>query len=606
MLEVMAYESFYHGGHYDDARLGIYCAWVGQPVSIVGEQPLVSETGKTVLLMCGEYSYDADSGDVSGSGRNIASLYEEYGEQFFRRLNGTFSGLLIDRARGCAYLFNDRYRLQRIYWYEEKESFYFASEAKALLRVLPQLRRFDRQGVAEFLRFGCTRGSRTLFADVSILPAASLWCFDSARNKKQEYFSVSSWEGQAAVTPGDFIEEFEMTFKAILPRYYQPGADVGISLTAGLDGRVIMACLPSEGACSVCYTFAGKEGGLLDARIAARVAAACGIEHNVLQLEPDFLAEFADHADQTVYLTDGCLGPIGAHEVYFNRKARALAPIRLTGVFGGEILRGISFSQPNGLDREVLGAEYSALVDEIDGSHFSPATHPVTSAILSEIPERRFGVVAAGRSQTVFRTPYLDNKLVALAYQMPSQLRASTGPQVSIVKRNNDKLNAIPTDMGLLGEEWPLFSWMRRIHGRITFKLDYFYTEGFPGPLRQPLESVVQRLGARGQLIGRHKFLRYRHWFRTDLADYVCDRLMGASKRQPQIWNPACLRRIGEEIHAAQTKRNWTHEINLILTLEAVERQLFSSGTANVKSPIALTLKTGEAFDDETMPEKVI
>jgi hypothetical protein len=38
--------------------------------------------------------------------------------------------------------------------------------------------------------------------------------------------------------------------------------------------------------------------------------------------------------------------------------------------------------------------------------------------------------MAASRSQVVLRTPYLDNELVALAYQTPSHLRKSSAARI--------------------------------------------------------------------------------------------------------------------------------------------------------------------------------
>ena len=101
------------------------------------------------------------------------------GEQFFKKLNGLFSGLLIDKRQKKAILFNDRYGIERIYYYETQGNFYFASEAKALLRILPELRAFDEEGVAQFLAFGCTLNSRTLFRGVRLLPSASVWSFEA-------------------------------------------------------------------------------------------------------------------------------------------------------------------------------------------------------------------------------------------------------------------------------------------------------------------------------------------------------------------------------------------------------------------------------------------
>ena len=52
-------------------------------------------------------------------------------------LNGRFQGLLTDRTRRTALLFNDRYGMQRIYYHQGRDTFYFAAEAKALLAVRP-------------------------------------------------------------------------------------------------------------------------------------------------------------------------------------------------------------------------------------------------------------------------------------------------------------------------------------------------------------------------------------------------------------------------------------------------------------------------------------
>ena len=60
------------------------------------------------------------------------------------------------------------------------------------------------------------------------------------------------------------------------------------------------------------------------------------------------------HVDRTVYITDGCLGALGAHEIYLNAQACRLAPVRLTGNFGSEVLRGVSTFKPIGLSHDLL------------------------------------------------------------------------------------------------------------------------------------------------------------------------------------------------------------------------------------------------------------
>src|SRR5204862_3121491 len=157
------------------------------------------------LLFSGEFFADPEMRiDLTRKGHEleeavsawIAHRYEEQGDRFFEKLNGLFSGLLIDKRQSKAFLFNDRYGLERIYWHDTEDAVCFASEAKALLRVLPELRTFDREGVAQFLAFGCTLGQRTLFQGVQLLPGGSEWSFQNGKCQKRKYFSPKNWEFQ--------------------------------------------------------------------------------------------------------------------------------------------------------------------------------------------------------------------------------------------------------------------------------------------------------------------------------------------------------------------------------------------------------------------------
>src|SRR6266480_8150576 len=321
MASSMEHESFYDSGMYSVPEMGIYAGWVAHENSFAAGQPFFNERRDVVLLFSGECFVNAEMRTSlrekgheleQTAGSWLVHLYEEEGDCVFEKLNGLFSGLLIDKRQSKAFLFNDRYGVERIYWNETEDAFFFASEAKALLRVSPQLRIFDQEGVAQFLTFGCTLQQRTLFRGVQLLPGASVWSFGKGSCQKKKYFSPEAWEFQSILPAESFGAELEETFKRVLPRYFESDSRIGISLTAGLDSRMIMACLPKGGAKPVCYTFAGQKQDTLDARLAGRVAKVCGLEHEILRLGVDFFSNFALYADRTVYITDGCLGPLGA------------------------------------------------------------------------------------------------------------------------------------------------------------------------------------------------------------------------------------------------------------------------------------------------------
>jgi asparagine synthase (glutamine-hydrolysing) len=334
---------------------------------------------------------------------------------------------------------------------------------------------------------------------------------------------------------------------------------------------MIMACLPDAGDKQVCCTFAGRAGDTLDVRLAAKVAAICGREHRTLRLHQDFFSDFAAHADKTVYLTDGYFGITGAHEIYLNSQARQLAPVRLTGVFGSEVLRGTSTFRPSGISSRLptrdLQWSASACVHELNGQQMDP----VSFAAFKEIPWSIFGSVAACRSQIAFRTPYLDNEIVSLAYRTPRELRGSSAVAFDVIRQNHPPLSEVPTDMGHTGVNPGWKGPVRRGFSKFTFKLDYLANDGLPHWLTR-FDPVLDRLNSGTGILGLHKFLRYRRWFRRELTPYVTEAVAAACRRQSGFWDARFVESMARE-HISGRK-NYVQEINAVLTLDAVERLL--------------------------------
>jgi asparagine synthase (glutamine-hydrolysing) len=572
MIATMKHEPFYESGACSAPAMGVYAGWTAHPRSFAARESAAGQPPNRDLMWVW-------SGECAGEtvGVDIATSYIRLGDGFVRELNGLFSGLLIDRDRGRILLFNDRYGLERIYFHQTTDALYFASEAKALLEVLPGLRAFDDAGVAQFLAFGCTHGQQTLFRGVSLLEGGSLWSFERGESRKHRYVTPECLEQQPVMSLESFNDEFATTFRRALPRYVGDGDGVGISLTAGLDTRMIMACLPPTSTRPVTYTFSGQSERTLDERIAARVAATCGLDHRVLRIGADFLSGYGGYIDKTVYVTDGSFGATGAHEIYLNAKARQLASIRLTGNFGSEVLRSMSTFKPLGLSREMFRSDFGAVVASSARTVLG-ADHPVTFSVFKEIPSSLFGSLAAGRSQVTFRTPYLDNDIVSLAYRAPADARRSPDSALRLIGASDPRLGRIPTDRGVaVGGHGPLHV-LRRLFAEVTFKLDYLHKEGLPHRLSR-LDPAIGGLSMFG-ILGLHKYLPYRRWFRNELQAYVSQVFSEARTRQLPYWNAGFLKSMAED-HGTG-RRNYVREINAVMTLEAVDRLLIRRAGARL------------------------
>src|SRR5260370_28929866 len=101
---------------------------------------------------------------------------------------------------------------------------------------------------------------------------------------------------------GDFYGQLEGTFARILPRYLGGANSVALSLTGGLDGRMIMAWAnPSPGALP-CYTFGGAYRACADVKIARRIAMLYAQSHRTIAVGAGFLTKFPTLAEKTVFL----------------------------------------------------------------------------------------------------------------------------------------------------------------------------------------------------------------------------------------------------------------------------------------------------------------
>jgi asparagine synthase (glutamine-hydrolysing) len=331
----------------------------------------------------------------------------------------------------------------------------------------------------------------------------------------------------------------------------------------------------------------------LDDRLAARVARACGLEHRLLRLGNDFFSDFASHVDRTVYITDGCLGVMGAHEIYLNEQARRLAPVRLTGNYGSEVLRGVSTLKPIDLSRNLFSPEFGHSLTSSPRSVVHRSEHAVTLAAFREIPWNLFGYFAADRAQVSFRTPYLDNRIVALAYRAPGSLRTSPLPAVSLVRKTAPFLYDIPTDMGEMGGMRGVPGALGRIFAKTMFKVDYLNNEGFPHWLSR-LGPLLQRFAASFRMVGLHKYLHYRSWFQEELAGYLTGILEDQRVRQSPFWNSQFIEHIARE--HIRGRKNYVREINAVLMIEAIER-LF------LRDPLSSSSGQGISGDEDRQRE---
>jgi asparagine synthase (glutamine-hydrolysing) len=589
MVKSICHESFYNTGTWIDESMGIYVGWAVRKNSFSDGMPLRNEQRDVTLIFSGEEFPEpgtpqrlrerGHSVELNGPSY-LVHVYEE-DPAFPAGLNGRFHGLLTDRTRGTATLFNDRYGMHRIYYHEAKQAFYFAAEAKAILAVRPELRELDPSGLGDFITCGCTLDNRSLFKGIQVLPPASAWSFRRGSiEKKGFYFHPKEWEEQEVLEPEAYYQEIRKVFSRNFPRYVKSQERVGLSTTGGLDTRMIMAWWKAQPGTVPCYTFRGMYNDCQDVVVARKITKVWQQPHQEIMVGEDFLSRFPHYAERCVYLTDGCVEVIRSPVLYTNEIVREIAPVRMTGNYGSEVLRRMvafrAYDAPKGLFNPALVPQFREAQEKYAALRKG---NPASFIAFAQAPWHHWGLAALEQSQLSPRSPFLDNDLVRTAFRAPDSslvrgdITADHDDPLRLIADGNPALARIRSDRGIGGRGGILGS-LTRAYFEVTFKAEYEYDYGMR-PSLSKVDHLLSPLHMERLFLGRHKYYHFRTWYRDALSKYVQEMLLDPrTLSRPYVQRATLEAMVNGHLKKGE---NHTGEIHKILSLELIHRLFIDS-----------------------------
>jgi asparagine synthase (glutamine-hydrolysing) len=473
--------------------------------------------------------------------------------------------------------------MQRIYYHEDANSIYFASEAKALLRALPSLRAADLGSIAEYLSFDCVLENRSFFRGINVLPGGALWVSNGGSIEKKSHFDSSQLEGETPLDSNDFLDRLTKTFELILPRYLV-GDKLVIALTGGLDTRLIMACLPRDCRHVTSFTFGGMDRDTMDVCLAREVSQACNLRHETVRLGTDFLSDYPRHAERVVYVSDGLADVTNADQIYMNSIVRKLAPIKLMGSYGSQVMgrvrRALRYRPP---DPELLSADFHTHVNAVSEALLPfQHEHDLTYLVKREIPWYWSRFTVPQMSQMMLRSPFLDNDLVDLLYRAPREGFDGSGFEIAAISKNRSELLGIRTNKGELGQASSLISAIIKMIMKTRSLTDKaLHWDVLPYSLHHVLTRIdsliLSPLHLNRLVFGSEYFVHYSSWFRQELATYLKDVLLDDRTLTRPYWNRQFLTRmVNDHVNG---RRRYLKEIRKVLTIELIHR-VFLDGNA--------------------------
>ena len=247
---------------------------------------------------------DLNEPPAQGAAGIVAALYRHQGSDLAQSLKGAFCAALLDEQSGELLLITDRLGSYPLYWFSTANQFVFSSELRAALRAHPRPS-LDARTVADLLKFAFPLGDKTLAAGVEMVPAASTLIYRPSTESVsiQPYAALADLWAPSGVGEPDYFKDIQRAFAAAMDHATAGSHRFGLSLSGGLDTRVMLSALDRRGIPLSTFTLGGR--GCADEVIAEELAQMAHTNHKFVALDDHYLDDLLPTINRMVSLTDG-------------------------------------------------------------------------------------------------------------------------------------------------------------------------------------------------------------------------------------------------------------------------------------------------------------
>lgn len=342
-----------HTGYYSDNQIN----FVHHRLSIIdldprAHQPFFTENQKKALIYNGEIYNYLELRDKYGIKQKTSSdtevlikLYDRLGIDCLEELNGIFAFACYDIEKKKLLIARDRMGVKPLYYFENEDYFIFASEAKVILKFLPQIK-LDFQALSEFLWYGSSVSNQTLAKGVKKLePGTALeLSIESFEKQLHRYWSIK--DNILPLNNNNSLEQAVKTTRTLIEegvkRQCLSDVPVGAYLSGGLDSSTVVAFASKYVTGGKLNTYSAEfdfnSGGKSELPEAAKVARKFNTNHHEFKVETKHLE---DDIEELIFQYDEPFADPAALPLHLMAKAcREHTKVILQGDGGDELFAG--------------------------------------------------------------------------------------------------------------------------------------------------------------------------------------------------------------------------------------------------------------------------
>ncbi len=219
-----------------------------------GKQPIYSDDKKIVIVFNGEiYNFKTLKLKLEQEGvlfktssdtEVILRLYEKYGVESFKWLDGMFGFSIYDQHKNKLYIARDFFGEKPLYYSNTSSQFLWASELKSIINVLEKKPAISKKGLNLFFRLTYIPAPYTIYEDIYKLEANNYIEYDFSNHSinihqineeplpKEQNISFNDAKGKVK----------NMVYDSISSRSVSD-VPLGTFLSGGVDSSIVSLCL---------------------------------------------------------------------------------------------------------------------------------------------------------------------------------------------------------------------------------------------------------------------------------------------------------------------------------------------------------------------------
>jgi asparagine synthase (glutamine-hydrolysing) len=298
-LEAMAATLEHRGPDSDGFHVEGAAGLAARRLSIIdlegGDQPIANEDGALHVVQNGEiYNYRELGAELRRAGHRFSTrsdtevlvhAYEEWADEFPKRLRGMFAIAIWDAPRERLLLARDPFGIKPLYYRVSSDGFEFASELRALPRG-----EIDPDAVDCFLAFNSIPTPLTIFRDVRKLPPGCVLIWENG-DVRIVRFARPAPANESVLREDDeaeLIEECRARLRDSVRAHLVSDVPVGVLLSGGIDSGLLAALAAEESSEPVrTFSIGFEESSFDELADARKVATRYATDHHELLLRPD-------------------------------------------------------------------------------------------------------------------------------------------------------------------------------------------------------------------------------------------------------------------------------------------------------------------------------